>query len=895
MNNRSDLTKSFDFLQTIINNAMEAIFVLDQKGNYVFINPAAEFITGEDAEKWINKRAGSTIDKDCLKTAQQCFSQAISGQQCKSEIKIKLADNTIRWLNVSYAALQYEEKQYVLCLANDITEQKLIEKKLSAEKNKTQQILDLAEVMYVKLDKNGLIIDLNRKAAEILEVNAEDLLGKSFIELHVPEEARLQVMKVFQDLLSGKIISREYNKNPVISSSGKIKMIYWHNTVDYDDQDNIIGITGAGLDITELENVQAQLVESLEKYRLLAENVEDVIWTMDMDLNFTYISPSTKKMRGFTVKESMEQNIDEIITEDSAAEALNIFKIELEKEKYENADPDRCITFEARHKHQDGHTFWTEQTIKFLRDINNNPIGIIGVTRDISARKEHQAMINALLENIPGMIYCATGSWLVKKIFKSKQLVGYDSEEFLRGEISWYDLIHEDDQERVSIESYNAQERAKSEKSNISSIQKYKVYHQDGTVKLVEDLKTYTIINNQEFRIDGIVIDITKKDEIERKLELSQRMDSVSSLAMGIAHDFNNILTAAMGYLNCLSDSELNQEQKEDLGYIDDSLTKVAELIKQFQSLSKYSIDNPLSYDLYDLVEEIMSFLNRTTDKLIAKTNLIKPKENYVFVDSAQFNQVLLNLAINSVDAIMEKGPASEDFIKAETEKIQINKEDEVIGLKSGNYIHLIFSDSGCGMTDEVKNKAFDPMFTTKDRYTKKGQGLGLAMVYQIIKRLNGFVEIESEQDKGTTFHLYLPETKPAKDEITEVDKISYGHEGILIVEDEPAVINILSKILKKTGYQVYMAYDGEEALQVYQENKNNIDLIILDLTMPKMSGHECMKHILDINPKTRIIIYSGHSKEQIDKDILYKAKKFIPKPFDFDELNQQIRSVLDQ
>ncbi|MCP4727142.1 MAG: response regulator, partial [bacterium] len=217
-------------------------------------------------------------------------------------------------------------------------------------------------------------------------------------------------------------------------------------------------------------------------------------------------------------------------------------------------------------------------------------------------------------------------------------------------------------------------------------------------------------------------------------------------------------------------------------------------------------------------------------------------------------------------------------------------------GLAEGNYIHISFEDSGIGMSDEVMKKAFDPMFTTKEIGVKKGQGLGLAMVYNIITRINnGHVYIDSKEGKGTTFHIYLPKTQsgPGAEHKTPAD-LQGGTETILVVDDEPIVIKLSIKLLTEIGYTVLTAGDGNEALNIYKQQKDSIHAVILDLSMPQMSGKQVFQEMQKIDPDIKVIISSGHGEEYTNEGILAQAKGSVSKPYKIEDLAQMVRIVLD-
>ncbi|MCP4725926.1 MAG: PAS domain S-box protein [bacterium] len=404
------------------------------------------------------------------------------------------------------------------------------------------------------------------------------------------------------------------------------------------------------------------------------------------------------------------------------------------------------------------------------------------------------------------------------------------------------------------------------------------------------------VINGKECII-AVTRDINERKQLEDQLQIRQRMDSLGTLAGGIAHDFNNILVGIMGNIDflLLDDEDFSETQLESLNDAMISCERAAELIKQFQILSRGAVRKKSSTDIYDISNEVFKFLKETTDRLITKQIKFKKGEFFVNADPGELHQVLLNLATNSAQAIEERKVKKGEFIRINAEDYKLAKGDR-IGLAEGDYIHISFEDSGVGMSEEIMMRAFDPMFTTKDKSGKRGQGLGLAMVYNIVTRIyKGHIYIDSAEGEGTTFHMYLPRTLPVSEPGSEtVIDMKGGNETILIVDDEPVVTKLSKKMLIDIGYSVLTASDGKEALSIYEKQKDSIDIVILDLSMPHMSGQQVFLKMQEINPEVKVIISSGHSDEYTQEGILAEANGRVGKPYKMLDLTKILRDVLD-
>lgn len=393
-----------------------------------------------------------------------------------------------------------------------------------------------------------------------------------------------------------------------------------------------------------------------------------------------------------------------------------------------------------------------------------------------------------------------------------------------------------------------------------------------------------------------------KTDEIlritEEQLQIRQRMDSLGTLAWGFAHDFNNLLAWIMWYLELLNINWALSDIHRN--YVQNALQwgkRAAELVKQLQSLSRNIISEKTSVDIYDIATEVFYLLDKSTDKIINKIVNLNKWDFYVLWNVSELHQVLLNLWINSFKAIEEKWAKDGDFIKISAQNYKISNLDKT-WLPEWDYVHISFEDNGVGMSDRVLRRAFDPLFTTREKCAQKGQGLGLAMVYNIITKIHKWhIYIESKEWIGTTMHIFLPKAQNIKkEEVKQKESINkIWQKTILIIEDEEMIQSFLKMALEMKGYDVITASDWKEGLKTYMDNINSIDLVILDLTMPKMSGQEVLEKMLEIKNNVKVIISSGQSDESARVWILSQAKWYVLKPYTLDVLYNTIGDVLNR
>lgn len=381
----------------------------------------------------------------------------------------------------------------------------------------------------------------------------------------------------------------------------------------------------------------------------------------------------------------------------------------------------------------------------------------------------------------------------------------------------------------------------------------------------------------------------------EQQLLQSQKMEAVGRLAGGVAHDFNNLLTAILGYAQLLSlrlkPGDHGHGEAEE---IMKAATRASVLTRQLLAFSRREVVRRQRLDVNEVVAEVAKLIRRLIGEDVEL--VICPAANIgaILADSGQMEQVIMNLAINSRDAMPTGGR-----INIETSNVDVDETfaDERFGLKAGPYVLLAVSDTGIGMDEETKSHLFEPFFTTKGR--ERGTGLGLSTVYGIITGYGGGIQVHSDPGFGTTFKLYFPRVEGRAErapDSVEGRGLAGGHETILVVEDQDSVSAVVRGALSMAGYQVLVACNGNQALQIFNARPGSIDLVIADVIMPDMRGPEVVRRIRLVRPRTKALFISGYTEGAfLASESLPPGTSFLRKPFTPEALTAKVREAIDE
>jgi PAS domain S-box-containing protein len=643
----------------------------------------------------------------------------------------------------------------------------------------------------------------------------------------------------------------------------------------------------------------AALREGEERFRTLYENAALGIYRTTPQGRVLLANPALVRMLGYS-------SFAELATRDLETDG---FEPSYPRTRFiEMIEKDGTIKgLESAWARKDGTIIFIRENATAIRDARGRILYYDGTVEDITERKRAEAQresaLTALRESeerqqlilatLPIAIFTSPldpemdASWISGDVEK---VTGYTVEQYMAVKDFWRTRLHPGDRERV-LAAYR--DRAAGDEI----VLEYRWLCRDGNYKWFHD-RTIRKRTRQGLQYFGIILDISERKRAEEenrvlqaRLQWAEKMEAIGTLAGGLAHDFNNLLSGIQGHASLakmnLDPADPNQER---LNQIDEQVQSGVALTSQLLGFARGGRYEVKPTDMNEIIERTSAMFGRTRKEIAIRRKLDRSLWS-VEVDRGQMEQVLLNLYVNAWQAM----PGGGD-IYLETENASLQNEKELpYSVKPGNYVKITVTDTGCGMEEKVRLRVFDPFFTTKEM--GRGTGLGLASVYGIIKGHQGMINVYSEPGHGATFTIHLPASgKAAPKEKPAAGNVARGTETILLVDDEKVVLDVNQELLAASGYTVHAAGSGREALAIYQEKRDTIDLVILDMVMPGISGSETFDRLRQIAPAVKVLLSSGYSLSGEAQQIMDRGcNGFLQKPFQIEKLSRKIRELLDK
>ena len=932
---REELSAERSVLQTILTAAPDFLVLKDRDSVYRKVNPAFCRFLGRSEEEIVGKR-----DADLFPPGDA--EQYTKGDQAvMASGRMDLGDWSVmgkegrHWMQVIttpvFAESHHGSVCGVLCSARDITRRKRMEELVQAR-------LRLSEFAH-----DHSLPDLLQKTID----EAERLTGSAIGFLHFVEDDQetlsLQMWSshTLHHMCTAEGAGRHYpvsqagvwvdclrERRPVIHNDysalthrkgtphghapvvrelvvpifqgGKAVAILGVGNKETDyapaDIDMVAELGSMAWDLVVRKEAETDLRKAREHYRLVADFTHDWEYWQDPEGKFIYVSPSCERVSGYPPSHFM----------DHAGAILDITHPEDRRNLKSHFDQvvESCsgpCELEFRIIRKDGDVRWINHTCWAVYTDDHVYRGRRGSHRDITdpKRKEREILESEersrrLIEASADAILVRSGGIIIYANPAALTLFGAEGAPDLIGK-PYLDLVHPDDRALSA-------ERAKRcvDENWVASPREHRILTLSGQVVEVESTAV-PFQHRGEIQLFGVYRDITERKKaaqdrakFELQLRQAQKMEAIGTLAGGIAHDFNNILGVIIGNCEMMTfKDETAPSPRENIAPILTAANRAKKLVSQILTFSRQGEQQKLLISLKPVIKETIEFLRSSLPATIQVSQYLSPLSGAILADPTQMQQILMNLCTNAAHAMEGSG----GVLNIELDNASVTGTECQLGpgVEPGDYLKLTVSDTGHGMEAWVRERIFDPYFTTKG--PGKGTGLGLAVVHGIVQSHGGTIKVYSEPGKGTIFHVYIPRADGAeRAEAPAVQPLPRGSERVLIVDDEPALADIAGRMLSFLGYSVESRTSSIEALELFRTHPERFDAVVTDMTMPQLTGLNLAREIMAIRPELPIILCTGFS-EQAEEARAHAAgiRSFLFKPLVIAELANSLRSVLDE
>jgi PAS domain S-box-containing protein len=743
--------------------------------------------------------------------------------------------------------------------------------------------LEAAANAIIITDHAGTIIWVNSAFQQLTGYTSEEITGQSTRLLKSGQQSPSFYQNLWETILAGRIWHGELVNR---RKDGSLYHEQMTITPVRNERGVISHFIAIKLDITERKRAEERICRLAQA----VENSNELVVMGDLEGWINFVNRAFLKAHGGEEEEILGKHLSDLLSAKNPAGLYEEIRLQTQSGGWRG---------ELFHLRKDGSEFPVFLSTGLIKDAEGQVIGQFGIAQDITDRKSTEEawrqseertrlLLNSTAEAIYGLNLKGECTFSNPA---SLRLLGYTEPRELLGK-NMHALIHHSRPDGTPFPQGECKIFEAFRQGKAIHVSDEVLWRADGT-SFPAEYWSHPVRRKDEL-VGAVVtfLDITERRQLEAQFRGAQKMEAVGRLAGGIAHDFNNLLGVIIGY------SELLIEQLGAGGHvrhveeIRNAGMRAASLTRQLLAFSRQQVLEPKVLDLNASVAEMEKLLRRVIGEDIELITISGPELGRVKADPGQIEQVVINLAVNSRDAMPHGGKLVIETANAELDEAYARRHPPLV---PGRFVMLGVSDTGTGMEAETQAHIFEPFFTTKE--VGKGTGLGLATVYGIVKQSGGYIWVYSELGKGTTFKIYLPRVEESVDAAGASKALEgplRGSETVLVVEDAEPLRRLARELLESSGYAVLEAANGAEAIQVAEQHQGPIHLLLTDVVMPVMSGPELAKHLVAADPSTKVIYMTGYTDDAIvHHSVLEAGVALLPKPFTREAVARKVREVL--
>jgi PAS domain S-box-containing protein len=866
-----------DFSQAVLDSLPGLFYLFDEQGKFLRWNKNFERVSGYSIEEISSLSPLDLFGEPDKGIIAEKIKQVFSTGEATAEAGFLSKGKTRTPYFFTGKLFSFEGKPSVIGMGIDIAKRKRAEEEIQKLSSAVEQIAD----SIVITNKDGIIEYVNPAFERLTGYTMEEVLGKTPRIL----KSGKQDQKYYEELW-GAILAGGVFRAVVVNKKKNGELYYGEVTITpiVNANGNVTHFVSSDKNITDRKRTEEALRNAEARYRVLFEQSPNGVLLIETETGKTIeANETTYKQLGYTREEFATLRISDYEVLEKPEETAK----HMQKVIREGSDD-----FETLHRTKSGELRNVHVWAKRLQ-LGERVLFYV-IFQDVTERKRAEDAFKKSEEQYRQFFEDdLTGDYIATpdgKILSCNpafaRIFGFASiEEALKFDANA--LYPEPEEREIFLRLLKEKKRLEYFESEL--------LRRDGThAYCIENAVGIFDPAGNLVQIRGYIFDESKRKLLERQLVQSQKLKSLGTLASGIAHDFNNILGIIIGYATLLTRQDPNPENiKSSVDAVLKASQRGAALVKQLLTFARKGDVLLESVRLNDIVNEISKLLGETIPKTIEITLDLEKELPVITADPTQIHQVLLNLCVNARDAMPKGGRLVIATHRQQGETIR----KKFLNAAESQYIRLSVADTGMGLDEATRGRIFEPFFTTKE--IGKGTGLGLSVVFGIMESHNGLIDLETEPGKGTTFHLYFPVLQSLEIEHAAVEsrqKIPGGTETLLVVEDEEMLGGLLRTALQTAGYTVLMAVDGQEAIDLFNEHQGDIQLVLSDMGLPKVSGYDVFRKMKSYNPNLKFILASGFMEPQIKSEIFKEGvKDFIQKPYSVYEVLRAVRAILDQ